>query len=162
MRDGPFDCIFLKNVLIYFDTESKRAVVRRVVEALAPGGYLVVGPTEGIFSMLDPWSGSRAGSTASRGGVTTMSGFDLSELLPFYLDETDEQIGTLNDSLLRLERDPADAHALQETFRDRPQPQGLGERDGLRPGQPPRPPPGDALRPAPRRQAAPGSRRPST
>ena len=35
-----------------------------------------------------------------------MSGFDLSELLPFYLDETDEHIAALNDALLRLEQDP--------------------------------------------------------
>ncbi|QDV36849.1 chemotaxis protein CheW [Tautonia plasticadhaerens] len=46
-----------------------------------------------------------------------MSGFDFSELLPYYLDETDEQVGALNDSLLRLERDPSDAPALQDTFR---------------------------------------------
>ena len=46
-----------------------------------------------------------------------MSGFDLAELLPFYLDETDEHIAGLNDSLLRLEQDPTDAKALQEAFR---------------------------------------------
>ena len=46
-----------------------------------------------------------------------MSGFDLSELLPFYLDETDEQIAALNDALLRLEQDPTDAKALAEAFR---------------------------------------------
>ena len=46
-----------------------------------------------------------------------MSGFDLAELLPFYLDETDEHIAGLNDSLLRLEQDPTDVKALQEAFR---------------------------------------------
>ena len=46
-----------------------------------------------------------------------MSGFDLAELLPFYLDETDEHITALNDALLRLEQDPSDAKALQEAFR---------------------------------------------
>jgi two-component system chemotaxis sensor kinase CheA len=46
-----------------------------------------------------------------------MPGFDPSELLPFYLDETDEQIATLNDALLRLELDAADIPALQEAFR---------------------------------------------
>ena len=46
-----------------------------------------------------------------------MSGFDPSELLPFYLDETDEQIATLNDALLRLEENPTDLAALQEAFR---------------------------------------------
>ncbi len=46
-----------------------------------------------------------------------MSGFDLSELLPFYLDETDEHIAALNDALLRLEQDATDARALAEAFR---------------------------------------------
>jgi two-component system chemotaxis sensor kinase CheA len=46
-----------------------------------------------------------------------MSGFDVGELLPYYLDETDEQISTLNDALLRLEQEPADAKSLQEAFR---------------------------------------------
>jgi chemotaxis protein methyltransferase CheR len=50
----PFDCIFIKNVLIYFDRESKQVVVKNLVAALAPGGYLVVGPTEGVYNMLDP------------------------------------------------------------------------------------------------------------
>ena len=47
---------FLKNVLIYFDTESKQIVVRNLIDALAKGGYLVIGPTEGIYAMLDPLS----------------------------------------------------------------------------------------------------------
>ncbi len=46
-----------------------------------------------------------------------MSGFNVAELMPFYLDETDEHIAALNDALLRLEQDPADAKALQEAFR---------------------------------------------
>jgi two-component system chemotaxis sensor kinase CheA len=46
-----------------------------------------------------------------------MSGFDLSELLPFYLDETDEQIAALNDALLKLEQDPSDQAVLREAFR---------------------------------------------
>lgn len=50
----PFDCIFLKNVLIYFDDQSKRVVVRYLHAALAPGAYLVVGLTEGVHNMLEP------------------------------------------------------------------------------------------------------------
>lgn len=50
----PFDCIFIRNVLIYFDRESKQVVIRNLVRALARGGYLVVGPSEGIYDMLDP------------------------------------------------------------------------------------------------------------
>jgi chemotaxis protein methyltransferase CheR len=61
LKEDPFDCIFLKNVLIYFDTESKQSVVKNVINAMAKGGYLVIGPTEGIYTMLDsltklkPW-----------------------------------------------------------------------------------------------------------
>ncbi len=58
----------------------------------------------------------RTDSTFAEGHVP-MAGFDLSELLPYYLDETDEQIGVLNDALLKLERDPADAAVLREAFR---------------------------------------------
>ena len=47
-----FDCIFIRNVLIYFDRESKRVVIKNLLNALAPGGYLVVGPSEGIYDML--------------------------------------------------------------------------------------------------------------
>jgi chemotaxis protein methyltransferase CheR len=56
LKDEPFNCIFIKNVLIYFDKDSKQVVVRNLMDALAPGGYLVVGPTEGIYAMLDPLS----------------------------------------------------------------------------------------------------------
>jgi chemotaxis protein methyltransferase CheR len=52
LGEDPFDCVFIKNVLIYFDEDSKRAVVRNLLDALAKGGYLVIGPTEGIYGML--------------------------------------------------------------------------------------------------------------
>ena len=49
-----FDCIFIRNVLIYFDRESKAAVIKHLIQSLARGGYLVVGPSEGIYDMLEP------------------------------------------------------------------------------------------------------------
>ena len=49
-----FDCIFIRNVLIYFDRDSKQVVIEHLLRALAAGGYLVVGPSEGIYDMLDP------------------------------------------------------------------------------------------------------------
>ena len=49
---AAFDCIFIRNVLIYFDRESKRQVVKNLIRAMADGGYLVVGPSEGIYDML--------------------------------------------------------------------------------------------------------------
>jgi len=47
-----YDCIFIRNVLIYFSRESKQVVIDHLVRSLAAGGYLVVGPSEGIFDML--------------------------------------------------------------------------------------------------------------
>lgn len=54
LRVPHFDCIFIRNVLIYFDRESKMVVIRNLIQSLARGGYLVVGPSEGIYDMLDP------------------------------------------------------------------------------------------------------------
>ena len=51
MHGEPFDCVFIRNVLIYFDRDSKRTVVANLIDAMAPGGYLVVGPSEGIYDM---------------------------------------------------------------------------------------------------------------
>jgi chemotaxis protein methyltransferase CheR len=52
IKRQPFDCIFLCNVLIYFDQDSKQAVVDNLTNALAIGGYLVIGPSEGVFDVL--------------------------------------------------------------------------------------------------------------
>ncbi len=53
MAEPPFDCIFIRNVLIYFDRKSKQQVVKNLIDAMALGGYLVVGPSEGVYDMLD-------------------------------------------------------------------------------------------------------------
>lgn len=55
MQSNPkkdYDCIFIRNVLIYFSRESKQVVINHLVNSMAKGGYLVVGPSEGIFDML--------------------------------------------------------------------------------------------------------------
>jgi chemotaxis protein methyltransferase CheR len=44
---GPFDVIFLRNVLIYFDAATKQQVVDRVLERLRPGGLFFIGTAEG-------------------------------------------------------------------------------------------------------------------
>jgi len=48
-----YDCIFLRNVMIYFDQESKTVVAGHLQRALAEGGYLVTGPSEGLHEQLN-------------------------------------------------------------------------------------------------------------
>jgi chemotaxis protein methyltransferase CheR len=51
---GPkFDCIFIRNVLIYFDRGSKPVALRHLVNALNGGGFLVAGSTDGAHDFLD-------------------------------------------------------------------------------------------------------------
>ena len=50
---GNFDVIFLRNVLIYFNTETKRKVVGRVLSNLRPGGYLLIGHSESLIEVTD-------------------------------------------------------------------------------------------------------------
>lgn len=45
---GPFDVIFLRNVMIYFSPETKAEVVARVAQKLKPGGYLFIGHSESL------------------------------------------------------------------------------------------------------------------
>lgn len=43
-----FDAVFCRNVLIYFDHQERRSILRRLYEALNPDGYLVAGYAENL------------------------------------------------------------------------------------------------------------------
>jgi len=47
---GRFDCIFCMNVLIYFSSERRAALIQRFHDALEPGGYLFLGHAETVTS----------------------------------------------------------------------------------------------------------------
>ncbi len=45
---GPFQVIFCRNVMIYFDQQTQQKVVNGLISRLAPGGYLLIGHSESL------------------------------------------------------------------------------------------------------------------
>lgn len=50
---GTFDVIFLRNVMIYFNTETKRQVVARLLSVLKPGGHFFISHSETLHGVTD-------------------------------------------------------------------------------------------------------------
>ena len=59
----PMDVILLRNVLLYFDVEVRRAVLRSVARTLRPDGYLVLGGGETTLTLDDAWEPVQIGKT---------------------------------------------------------------------------------------------------
>jgi chemotaxis protein methyltransferase CheR len=55
-RTTPMDVLFLRNVLIYFDTETKRQLFEKVKSVLAPDGYLFLGTAETPYRIVEGFS----------------------------------------------------------------------------------------------------------
>lgn len=51
----PFDVIFCRNVMIYFDQPTKDALVQRFYNATNPGGYLLIGHSETLNKEVTPY-----------------------------------------------------------------------------------------------------------
>jgi chemotaxis protein methyltransferase CheR len=64
---GSFDVICCRNLMYYFDSEGKKALLKRLHEALAPDGFLLLGATETPLGVSDefavsshhPWLSAR-------------------------------------------------------------------------------------------------------
>ena len=50
---GEFDVVFLRNVMIYFDPETKARVVHNILPRLRAGGYLIIGHSETLNGITD-------------------------------------------------------------------------------------------------------------
>ena len=48
---GPYDLIFLRNVLIYFDADTKNEVLAKTVKMMRPGGVLILGVSENVYDL---------------------------------------------------------------------------------------------------------------
>jgi chemotaxis protein methyltransferase CheR len=48
---GVFDLIFCRNVLIYFDQETKTQVFNRLAKAMEPDGFLMLGAAETVVGL---------------------------------------------------------------------------------------------------------------
>ena len=74
---GTFSVIFCRNVMIYFDKPTQRALVNRLAACLEPGGYLFIGHAESLNGIDQPLSYVRpaiyrkaetSGTNTERGG----------------------------------------------------------------------------------------------
>jgi chemotaxis protein methyltransferase CheR len=49
---GPFDVVFCRNVMIYFDQPIRQGLIVQVERLLKPGGYLMIGHSETLSGVL--------------------------------------------------------------------------------------------------------------
>ncbi len=77
---GKQDVVFCRNVLIYFDKETKKDILERIADIMTPGGYLLLGAAEtvvGVTEKFRPVAGKRglyemnseAGQSAATSGL---------------------------------------------------------------------------------------------
>ncbi|MBC7977513.1 MAG: protein-glutamate O-methyltransferase CheR [Myxococcales bacterium] len=60
----PVDLVLLRNVLIYFDVETKRQILAKVKKALRPGGFLMLGTAETTMNINDGFELVRSDGTS--------------------------------------------------------------------------------------------------
>lgn len=65
-----FDVVFLRNVLIYFDTGTKQSILERVRRVMVPGGWLVLGTAETTRGVDDGFELVRVGGLSAYRSVS--------------------------------------------------------------------------------------------
>ena len=50
-----FDIVFIRNVLIYFDLDVKRDILRRINQVISPDGFMLLGSSETTLDLEDHW-----------------------------------------------------------------------------------------------------------
>lgn len=60
----PVDLILLRNVLIYFDLDTKRQILAKIRRALRPGGFLILGTAETTVNLDDGFELTRSDGTS--------------------------------------------------------------------------------------------------
>jgi chemotaxis protein methyltransferase CheR len=60
---GVFDLVLCRNVLIYFEQDTRRSILAAIRKVLTPGGYLLLGASETTFNLDDTLIRTTAGGT---------------------------------------------------------------------------------------------------
>ena len=60
-----FDLVLLRNVLIYFDVETKRQILKKIRAVLPADGVLLIGATESLLGVDESWKTIRIGRTTT-------------------------------------------------------------------------------------------------
>jgi chemotaxis protein methyltransferase CheR len=58
-----FDIVFVRNVLIYFDLDVKRDILRRISQVISPDGFMLLGSSETTLDLDDHWDREVHGRT---------------------------------------------------------------------------------------------------
>lgn len=62
---GQFDLALVRNVLIYFDRQTKTNILKRIRGALRPDGYLFIGAAETLLGLSVPYQRTQIDATVS-------------------------------------------------------------------------------------------------
>lgn len=64
LHQGPFDIVFCRNVLIYFEVNVKQEIISKISRTLTPGGMLVLGASESMIGLSDDFQIRKLGSAS--------------------------------------------------------------------------------------------------